>query len=123
MPQLLCPFPGCAIETNHEDKEMAIALFNAHVMTHTAGGGAAGAGHSKAEKLSRPKLSQGLLEENWNSFVLQWNMYKDGTGITGVESARQLLHCCDPELLEFDILQSVKNIAGHPVLNRLCLDK
>ena len=69
MVNMRCPFPSCQEEIVNEDKEIAIALFNAHVSTHTVANRPQGSSSSsKSEKLTRPKLSQGMLEESWNSF-------------------------------------------------------
>ena len=37
MLELTCPFHDCAVVTSHVKDEVAVALFNAHVGTHTAG--------------------------------------------------------------------------------------
>ena len=88
--------------------QLAIALFNAHVSTHSGGAVAA---TSKAEKLQRPKVSQGMLEESWLSFTIQWKIYKEGTNLQAAKCPRQLLHCCDQDVLEL-VLQSDPNISS-----------
>ena len=80
--------PDCDDITEDDDKDIAIALFNAHVSTHSARG--APTPQNRAERLQRPKISQGMLEENWNSFLLQWGIYKDGAGLQAAELRRWL---------------------------------
>ena len=100
MPILTCPFTGCEERVDNEDKELAIALFNAHTLTHTVSTGRnQGGGPSKSEKLTRPKISQGMLTESWNSFLSLWKLYKNGVGLTEAECSLQLIYCCDEELM------------------------
>ena len=41
MPDLPCPFLTCEEVTSNDNKDLAIALFNAHVSTHNTGGAVA----------------------------------------------------------------------------------
>ena len=69
MSSLQCPFMGCEKQVVNADKEMADALFNAHITTHTVDTSRnQGSGPDKSEKLTRPKITQGMLMESWNSF-------------------------------------------------------
>ena len=113
MTRLVCPHAGCQEVTEDEDKDIAIALFNAHVSTQAIAGRGPAA-QSKSEKLQRPKISQGMLEESWNSFLIQWDIYCDGSGLSPDDCPRQLLHICDQELLEF-VLQSNPDIVNKTV--------
>ena len=71
MPELRCPFNGCGKVVVEDDKEIAIAMFNAHVCTHTADCSADRPNsNNKSEKIARPKICQGMMEESWNSFKL-----------------------------------------------------
>ena len=129
MPTLQCPFaPQCDVVTENPDKDLAIALFNAHIAFHTAKS-ASRSGGGKSEKLQRPRVNQGMLEEGWSSFLIQWDIYVDGTGLQDGEKAKQLIHCCGQDLLELvlkvepaianksveDILSIVKKLAVIPV--------
>ena len=59
MTTLKCPFADCDEQVVNADKEVAIALYNAHISTHTTNTGRnPGNGPSKSEKLSRPKITQ-----------------------------------------------------------------
>ena len=40
-------------------------------------------------------------EEDWNSFLLQWEIYKEGANLNTVTCGKQLIYCCDQELLKF----------------------
>ena len=68
------------------DKDVAIALFNAHVSTHTVNAGQnQGIGPGKSKKLTRLKITQGILVESWNLFGVLWNLYKKGAGLSEAE--------------------------------------
>ena len=61
MHTLECPFEGCSSTTEHESEVLAIALFNAHISTHTVANTHNGqrTGASKSEKIVRPKGNTG----------------------------------------------------------------
>ena len=96
MHNLECPFEGCSSTTEHESEALAIALFNAHISTHTVANTHNGqrTGASKSEKIVRPKVSQGMLEEGWNSFLIQWKIYKSSAVLSEEEGKLQLIYCC-----------------------------
>ena len=98
MPELQCPHEGCESLTTNPDKDLCIALFNAHISTHSKAGG--GEQRSRAEKLVRPRIAVGMLEENWSSFLLQWDMYATGSALEGADRVRQLLYCCESQLMD-----------------------
>ena len=96
MSSLQCPFTGCEKQVANTDKEMADALFNAHLATHTVDTSRnQGSGPDKSEKLTRPKITQGMLVESWNSFQAMWKLYKTGRGLSEAECGLQLIYCCD----------------------------
>ena len=112
MTTLGCPFPDCTEEVTNTDKDVAIALFNAHVSTHTVNVGRnQSSSSSKSEKLTRPKITQGLLVEAWNSFKVLWSLYKKGAGLSETECGLQLIYCCDEELME-QLLRADPNIVS-----------
>ena len=86
MPTLICPFTDCREQVTDEDKELAIARYGAHVSTHTASSNRSRAnGPSRSEKLTRPKITTGMLEESWNSFKVLWGLYKTGASLSEEE--------------------------------------
>ena len=119
MPTLECPFAECEEQVVNTDKDVAIALFNAHISTHTANTGRTqGNGPSKSEKLSRPKITQGMLVESWNSFQVLWKLYKKGAGLSEAECGLQLIYCCDEELM-VQLLRADPNIVAKPETEQL----
>ena len=113
MPTLNCPFDGCSSTTVNDSEALAIALFNAHVSTHTASASSnvQRPGGSKSEKIIRPKVTQGMLEEAWNSFLIQWKIYKSNAVLSVAESQLQLIYCCEQDLLEH-VLRSEPDITS-----------
>ena len=113
MPTLQCPFDGCSSTTVNDSEALAIALFNAHVSTHTASASsnAQRPGGNKSEKIIRPKVTQGMLEEAWNSFLIQWKIYKSSAVLSVAESQLQLIYCCEQDLLEH-VLRSEPDITS-----------
>ena len=114
MPTLECPFTDCKEQVTNTDKEMAIAIFNAHVSTHTANANRNRAGvPSKSDKLTRPTATQGMLVESWNSFQVLWKLYKTGAGLSEAECGLQLIYCCDEELRE-QLLRADPDVVAKP---------
>ena len=119
MPLFRCPFNGCEDTTDNADKDIAIAIFNAHVATHTSGSQSEKKS-TRSEKIARPKISQGLLEEGWNSFLIQWKLYKSSAGLSDEESKTQLMYCCEQELIEH-VLRSEPGIVDKSEQDQLGL--
>ena len=53
---------------------------------------------AKAEKLSRPNLSEEITEVEWNFFLSEWRRYKRSTGLTGQSCVDQLWACATDSL-------------------------
>ena len=115
MPNIECPFAGCDSVTKNEDKDIAIASFNAHIATHTCQ--AKSVISSSAESYARPKITQSMLEESWESFLVQWELYEDGTSMGEGEKVKQLIHCCEQDLL--DMLLHVEPKIGSKTKNEV----
>ena len=119
MPEFKCPFNGCEDKTSNADKDIAIAIFNAHVATHTSGHQSERKS-TRSEKIARPKITQGLLEEGWNSFLIQWRLYKTSAGLSEEDSKTQLIYCCEQELIEH-VLRSEPGIVDKSEQDQLGL--
>ena len=119
MPSLQCPLTNCDEQVENADRELADALLNAHIATHTMDTRRSqGSGPDKSEKLTRPKITQGILMESWNSFLARWKLYKTGTGLSEAECGLQLIYCCDEDLLK-QTLRADPNLVTKPEAEQL----
>ena len=111
MPTTLpCPFPGCGENTTNDDKDLAITLFNAHVATHTVGGGPAIANICKPKVIDNPTVGVNTTAESWTYFTTAWDAYKNGTGLRAAQIPIHLINCCDPDLRQDVIRDKGKDI-------------
>ena len=121
--EIPCQFPGCEYTASHADKDVAIALFQSHNLSHQAGQSTAG--NHKLPKVERPVLKQDVSDEDWYAFLSEWERFKKRTNIGSSEINDQLLECCernlrrliikeDPDVFEeseADLLVAMKRMA------------
>ena len=122
--EIRCQFSDCDHTVIHASEAVALAMFNTHVMTHNQPAAAI----SNAQKLPpipRPEIRQDMSEEDWCSFVVEWNNFKKCTGIKNDAYADQLFQCCERNLMkvlirgqpniveegETKLLEAIKNLA------------
>ena len=114
---LQCPFTDCDSVTAHADKEIALALFNAHIATHTmASAPAAKRSRTEMKKPDRPIVKEDSTDQDWAIFEFEWGRYCTAVGITGDEDVlrSELLNCCDPALR-----QRLLEMVGPETLNNM----
>ena len=108
-----CPIPGCDF-TIAETVEavLAAAQLNLHALTHTHATSTNPAQPTKQKppKISRPSITKDTTEEDWNTFVKKWNLFKNGTDIPTTQVTTHLWQCCDPDL-EAELFKDVQDIA------------
>ena len=99
---LQCPFTDCDAVTTNVDKEIALALFNAHIATHTMASAPAAARTARVEmkKPDRPIVKEDSTDQDWAIFEFEWGRYCTAVGITAREDVlrSEILNCCDPAL-------------------------
>ena len=82
MVSLQCPFTGCDDVTTNADKEIALALFNAHIATHTMASAPAAAWTARVEmkKPDRPIVKEDSTDQDWAIFEFEWGgvLYSGG---------------------------------------------
>ena len=107
MPAVSCPTPDCMFVTDDVDASIAAVLLTIHNNMHTTptAGASPGEGRQRAPKIDRPTIAKSSTEENWNSFLARWEMFKRGTRLMPGEIVQHLFQCCEEELGN-DILQS-----------------
>ena len=106
MPVISCPFPDCRYTTDDIDAVVAAAQLNIHALTHR---NTPAATKQKPPKIDRPHLTRGTTEEEWNTFVKRWNLFKQGTDIPNGQVATQLWQCCEADL-ENDLFKDIDDI-------------
>ena len=128
MPAIACPINGCEYVTEDVDAAVAAALLTVHNNVHVTAPQQA-AVKQKAPKILRPNITKGSTEENWNSFIARWGMFKRGTALAATEICQQLFSCCDEELgndlirqnndilnsTEQVLMETIKKLAVTPV--------
>ena len=80
------------------DASVAASLLLIHNNVHLSG--SALNQKQKPPKIDRPKIGKGISEETWNVFLSKWEMFKDGTALTGKETTQQLFQCCEEDIEE-----------------------
>ena len=115
-PLLDCLVVGCKEQVEDIDMDIAIALLNAHTSTHAAA--TQGSGPGRNVEWVRPRVTQGMSTDSWQSFKALWKLYKVYTDLSEAESSLQLMQCCSKELL-VQILQEDPKIVNKPEIEQL----
>ena len=103
----------------HTDEDVAIALFNAHIRSHTADAGRNnGSDREKRKKLTELKITQGMSMDSWNSFQVLWKLYKDDADLSEADRSLQLIYCCSEELKR-QLFRADPKITAKPEIKQL----
>ena len=96
MPSIECP--RCDYVTPNPDtpESIAIAIFNAHVTSHSSAPAAPAA--PRGPKLLRPTVDIGVSLEDWNVFTRRLNAFVIGSGLDPHNYSSQLFQCAEKEL-------------------------
>jgi len=107
-----CPIPGCDFAIAETEPVLAAAQLNLHALTHTHATtpNLAQPTKQKPPKISRPTITKDTTEEDWNTFVKKWKLFKNGTDIPATHMTTHLWQCCDPDL-EAELFKDVQDIA------------
>ena len=124
MPAITCPLPGCDYATEDVDAVAAAAQLNLHALIHQrqSVGTSAHSTKQKPPKIDRPSVSFGSTEEQWNTFLKRWSLFKQGTEIPNGQLVSQLWQCCDNDLEE-DLFKDVNNLSTITEDELLCAIK
>ena len=76
MPEIPCQFTGCSFKSVNESEQIAIAMFNSHMMVHQASGGRSNH-QQKLPPIPRPEVHQEINDEDWASFLLNGSTTRD----------------------------------------------
>ena len=80
---LNCLVAGCKEQVANMDEDIAVALLNAHISTHTADTGRnKGSDSSRSVELVRPEITQGTTRESWRSSQTLRRLYDTNTDLS-----------------------------------------
>jgi len=99
MPEIPCQFTGCDFKSVNDSEQVAIVMFNSHVMIHQ--GGTPKPSSSSAQKLPpipRPEIRQDVSDEDWATFLSEWDHFKRCTEIPDERASDHLYLCCEKSL-------------------------
>ena len=108
MPTITCPLDGCRYTTDDTEAVLAAAQLNLHALSHTQRS-TTGTTKQKPPKINRPRICKDTSEEDWNTFLKKWELFKKGTDIPHTQLTTQLWQCCETEL-EADLFKDIPDI-------------
>ena len=100
---MACPFQNCTYSTGEQTEPVAIAYFNAHMLSHTHPSPAqqpttTSVVRRSGPKLDRPTIESGASMEEWNLFMRRWTILKNGSHIDDADAFHHLFQCADGPL-------------------------
>ena len=97
MAEIPCQYPGCGFKAENASEGIALAMFNSHLLSHSKPTEAT-TQSQKLPPIPRPEVGQDVSEEDWTSFVSEWDNFKRCTRIVGNQVTDQLYQCCEKGL-------------------------
>ena len=91
-----CQFTGCDYVAEHSSEAVAIAMLTSHNNVHL--GSSLPATRQRAPKVDYPVLKQDITDEEWQTFVAEWERFKRLSGIPAEDITDHLLECCEKSL-------------------------
>ena len=95
--EIECQFPGCEFKASNDSEQIALAMFQSHLMAHSKPTPAP-TNSQKLPPIPRPTVKQDISEEDWALFLSEWCNFKRCTSIPENVVADQLYHCCETSL-------------------------
>ena len=109
--EIPCQFPECTFKATHASEAIALAMFNSHLLSHSGRSTEPATQLQKPPPIPRPVIEQDVSEEDWTSFISEWENYKRCTKLADDQLAGQLYHCCEKSLARL-ILREQPNIVS-----------
>ena len=92
-----CPRDGCVYSTPDVPDAVAAVILQDHLHTvHPAV--QACVKKAKPPSMSLPKVARDIMDDQWASFVNEWESFKNTTDLPGDSVNRYLLSCCEEDL-------------------------
>ena len=76
MPAIGCPLPGCQYSTDDTEAVLAAAQLNLHALSHTSATVPTTPAKQRPPKIDRPTIEKDTSEEDWNTFLKKWDLFK-----------------------------------------------
>ena len=97
MPCYDCPRDGCDYSTPNVPDAVAAVILQDHLKTvHPVT--PAGMKKAKPPSMSLPKVTRDIMDDQWASFVNEWESFKSTTELPQDGVNRYLLSCCKEDL-------------------------
>ena len=93
MPEVPCQFPGCEYKASNDSEKIALAMFESHRMSHQVT-----TETQKLPPIKHPKIGQDTSDEDWTSFLTEWEHFKRVSKIKPEQFADHLYLCCEDPL-------------------------
>ena len=103
MNKIPCQFPECNFEATHASEAVAIVMLNSHLLSHQQPSGSHETTSQKLPPIQRPEIKQDITEEDWATFVAEWEHFKRCTRISSTSMADHLYQCCEKSLAKLVI--------------------
>ena len=111
MASIECQYTGCSYKAENASEQIALAMFNSHILTHSQPARAP-TQSQKLPPIPRPEIKQDVDEEDWESFVAEWENFKICGAIPQEQLTVQLLSCCDKNLSRLIIREQPNIVSG-----------
>lgn len=125
MPQYDCPRDGCVYQTPDLPDAVAAVVLQDHLKTVHPAQATGGTKKAKPPSMALPRVSRDIFDDQWTSFVNEWESFKNTTELPHDGVNRYLLSCCEEELKnsvlraepritdksEEDVLTAIKKLA------------
>ena len=126
MPQYDCPRDICEYKTPNVPDAVAAVLLQDHLHTmHPAAQSCGAVKKAKPPSMALPKVARDIFDDEWCSFLNEWESFKNTTELPEDSVNRYLLSCCEEELRssvlraepriveknEQDVLTAIKKLA------------
>ena len=102
MSAITCQYPDCNFTATNASEAIALAMFQSHLLSHQRPA-TSSSSSQKLPPIDRPEICQDVSDEDWETFLAQWNHFKRCTDIPPDRIPDHLYMCCDKSLAKLVI--------------------
>ena len=110
MSEIPCQYPDCDYIATNASEAIALAMFQSHLLSHQRPA-ASSSSSQKLPPIERPEILQDVSDEDWETFLAQWNHFKRCTDIPPDRIPDHLYMCCEKSLARLIIREDPDIIA------------